>query len=323
MVSRPFRFGVQAFSAASGQEWLETVRRAEWLGYSTLFSCDHYFGPGRVAEQSGHRPIELGPIVAISMAAAATTTLRVGCRVICCDFHHPVVLAKELATLDMLSSGRLEIGLGAGWTAAEYQGLGIDMDRPGVRIARLGEYVDLLRAHFGGEQIDFRGTYINVTGFAGRPLPAGPPPPIMIGGGSPRILRMAGAKADVVSLNYDNSSGKLGPEGFASSGLEPTIRKLEWIREGAGDRFDDIEIEIGLYGIAVMDRTGSGAVEIAERFGIAVDDLADNPHIAVGSVESICDQLVERRERLGISYVTVAQRNMDVFAPVVSRLSGS
>ena len=166
---RPFRFAAQAFEATSGKEWTEIARRTEDLGYSTLFTTDHYFGPGSISESSGHRPVDVAPIAAMTAAAAVTTDLRVGCRVFNVDLHQPVVLAKELATLDMLSDGRLEVGLGAGWVAAEYEGLGVPMDRPGVRIDRLGEVVELMKAHWSGDEVAVDGTYVHAHGFAGLP----------------------------------------------------------------------------------------------------------------------------------------------------------
>ena len=150
---RPFRFAAQAFEAKSGKEWLDIARRTEALGYSTLFTTDHYFGPGSIADSSGHRPVDVAPIAAMTSAASVTTDLRVGCRVFNVDLHHPVVLAKEMATLDLLSDGRVEVGLGAGWVAAEYEGLGVTMDRPGVRISRLGEVVGLMKAHWRGDEM--------------------------------------------------------------------------------------------------------------------------------------------------------------------------
>jgi alkanesulfonate monooxygenase SsuD/methylene tetrahydromethanopterin reductase-like flavin-dependent oxidoreductase (luciferase family) len=168
---RPFRFSVQAFQAESAREWTDTARQAEDLGYATLFTTDHYFGPGAIAEQSGHRPVDVAPIAASMAAAAVTTTLRVGCRVFCVDYHQPVALAKELATLDLLSGGRLEVGLGAGWVAAEYDGMGIPMDRPGVRIERLEQVADLIKAHWRGEDLDIDRSHVHATGFAGRHRP--------------------------------------------------------------------------------------------------------------------------------------------------------
>src|ERR1043165_2493871 len=147
---RPFRFGLQAFEAATADAWFGLARRVEEIGYSTLFTSDHYFGPGAISDATGHRPVELAPLSAIAALAGRTSTLRLGCRVFACDFHHPVVLAKEMATLDLLSSGRLEGGLGAGWVRDEYEGLGVAMASAGERIAKLGEYAELMRAHWAG-----------------------------------------------------------------------------------------------------------------------------------------------------------------------------
>lgn len=320
----PFRFGVQAFDAESGSEWFETVAKAEDLGYSTLFTSDHYFGPGEIAAATGHRPVAMAPLTAIAMAAAKTTSLRVGCRVFACDFHHPVVLAKEMATLDLLSEGRLEVGLGAGWVRDEYDGLGIAMERPGKRIERLGEFVAIAKAHWSGEQIDHQGQHFSVSGFAGLPLPATPGgPPIMIGGGAPKILGMAGRLADIVSLNFNNASGKLGSASILSSGADETAKKIEWVREGAGERFEDLELEIGAYFVAVGAGAESQLKAMAQRFGVSTEAFASHPHALFGSVEEVCELLVSRRERYGVSYINVAERYLDAFAPVVAHLSGT
>jgi len=321
---RPFRFSVQAFQAESRAEWTDTARRAEGLGYSTLFTTDHYFGPGAIAEQSGHRPVDVAPIVASMAAAAVTTTLRVGCRVFCVDYHHPVVLAKELATLDLLSDGRLEVGLGAGWVAAEYEGLGIEMDRPGIRIERLREVAGLLKEHWSGRDLDIHGTHVRASGFAGRPLPAQQPhPPVLIGGGSPKVLRLAGAVADIVSINFDNGAGKLGSASVATSGSEATQQKVEWIREGAGARFDSLELEIGAYFLAVRDDHREAAEAMAQRFGVSPQELLENPHALIGSVAAVCERLQQLRAEFGISYIDVAQRIWAEFEPVVAALAGT
>ncbi|HTN81345.1 MAG TPA: TIGR03621 family F420-dependent LLM class oxidoreductase [Acidimicrobiales bacterium] len=320
---RPFRFGLQAFEGATADDWWATVARTEALGYSTLFTSDHYFGPGRISESTGHRPVDMAPLVSIAMAAAVTSTLRIGCRVFACDYHHPVVLAKETATLDLLSNGRLEVGLGAGWVRDEYDGLGIPMDSAGLRIARLAAFVDLLRAHWSGHQIEIDNDFVHVDGFAGRPLPAQPGgPPIMIGGGAPKVLGLAGRVADIVSLNFDNSSGRLGASSILSSGAEATQQKLQWIRDGAGDRFEDVEIEIGAYFVAVGPSASDQLDAMAARFGVTADEFASHPHALFGTVDQICDTLQTRRERYGISYVTVAQRYLEEFAPVVEALTG-
>ena len=317
--TRPFRFSVQAFEAASGPEWTGLARRAEDLGYSTLFTTDHYFGPGEISDASGHRPVDVAPLTAMTAAAMCTRELRVGCRVFCVDYHHPVVLAKELATLDMLSGGRVEAGLGAGWVTAEYEGLGIAMDRPGVRIERLAETVQLLKAHWAGSPL----TLVRASGFAGRPRPVQQPhPPVFIGGGAPRVLRLAGRLADIVSINFNNAAGKLGAGSVASSTREATAEKIGWIREGAGDRFGDIELEIAAYFIAISEDPAGAVAAMARRFGVPDEVLASHPHALIGSVPEICDRLEERRGELGVSYINVAQRSMEAFAPVVARLAG-
>ena len=322
-VPRPFRFALQAFDAASGQAWADTARQTEDLGYTTLFTTDHHFGAGPIAQASGHRAVDVAPISAMTMAAAVTTTLRVGCRVFCVDYHHPVVLAKELATVDFLTNGRLEAAIGAGWVQAEYEGLGIPMDGPGTRIARLAETVELMRAHWSGEPVDVQGTHVRVSGFSGAPLPVQSPIPLMIGGGAPKVLGLAGRLADIVSFNFNNAAGKLGPNSVASGTPAQTLEKVQWVRDGAGDRFDRIELEIGAYFIAVTDHPAAAAEAIGSRFGVSGDEIIRHPHALIGTVESICDTLIERRESLGISYVTIAQRHITEFAPIVARLTGS
>ena len=323
MATTPFRFGLQAFEAATADDWFALARHVEQLGYSTLFTSDHYFGPGAISEATGHRPVDLAPLSAIAALCGSTSTLRFGCRVFACDFHHPVVLAKEMATLDFLSHGRLEVGLGAGWVRDEYEGLGVPMASAGERIAKLGEYAELLRAHWSGEPLDIDTAHTHASGFAGRPLPAQPGgPPIMIGGGAPKVLGLAGRLADIVSINFDNSSGKLGGASVASSGADQTEQKIEWIRAGAGDRFEQIEIEIGAYFVAVGDSAGDALASMAQRFGVTADEFASHPHALIGSVDQVCETLIDRRRRYGISYVTVAQRHVDEFAPVVAALAG-
>jgi probable F420-dependent oxidoreductase len=321
--TRPFRFSVQAFEAESGEQWTGLARRAEELGYSTVFTTDHYFGPGQISAASGHRPVDVAPLTAMTAAAMATTRLRVGCRVFCVDYHHPVVLAKELATLDVLSGGRLEVGLGAGWVAGEYDGLGIPMDRPGVRIDRLAETVELLKAHWSGKPLDIAGAHVRAGGFAGRPLPVQQPhPPIFIGGGAPRVLRLAGRVADIVSINFNNAAGTLGPASVASSTREATLEKIGWIREGAGDRFGGLELEMAAYFVAISEDPADAVAAMARRFDVAPEVLSEHPHALIGSVPEVCDTLERRRSELGVTYVNVAQRAMEAFAPVVARLAG-
>ena len=320
--TRPFRFSLQAFDAASAADWVATCRRAEELGYDTLFTTDHYFGPGDIVAASGHRPVDVAPISAMTMAAAVTSTIKVGCRVFGVDYHQPVVLAKELATVDFLSGGRLEAAIGAGWVKAEYDGMGITQDRPSVRIERLAETIDVLRAHWGGQPISVDGRHVHVSGFEGRPLPVQPHIPLMIGGGAEKILTLAGQKADIVSFNFNNAAGKLGSGSVATSTEDQTLQKLQWVRDAAGARFPDLELEIGAYFIAVTDDREAAAGAMAGRFGVDTAAILAHPHALIGSVEQICETLEERRERYGFSYFCIAQRHLDEFAPVVARLAG-
>ena len=185
---KPFRFSVQAFTPTSPEDWTNTAKAAEDLGYSCLHLADHYLGPGAAADAASHPPQVVAAIPAMMAAADATSTIKIGSRVMCCDYHEPVVLAKSLATIDWLSGGRLEPGYGAGWITSEYDAMGIPMDRPGVRIDRMIEHLELARQYFAGvDALDVQGEHVKVSGMGA--LPASPQPggpKIMVGGGSPR-----------------------------------------------------------------------------------------------------------------------------------------
>ena len=244
---RPFSFGVQSYKATSPDDWRQQARQAEELGYSTFSLADHVIGPGpswpppTTPCRTSRRPGD-------GRRRRGHHTISIGCRVFCADYHHPVMLAKELATLDWFSGGRLEIGIGAGWLQGEYEAMGVTFDPPGRRIDRLVETIALLRACFADGEVDVAGEHVHAVGFEAVPKPPQrPAPPFMIGGGSKRVLGIAGREADIVSLNFDNCSGKIGPAGVGSSTAELTKQKVEWIRAGAGDRFDDLELEIGGY----------------------------------------------------------------------------
>lgn len=322
-MSRPFRFAVQSFSASSATEWRERARRVEALGYSALHLADHILGPGEVIAAANHPVQELAAVPAMAMAAAATTTLRVGCRVFCVDYRHPAVLAKETATLDLLSEGRIEIGLGAGWLRGEYDALGMTFDSAAVRIERLSEVVRFLKAHFSGDPIRVEGRYVNVSGYSGAPRPVQQPhPPIMIGGGSRRILSLAGREADIVSFNFNNRAGVLGPEGIANSTEEKTREKLEWVREAAGPRFDDLDFEIGAYFTMLGEGADAAADGMAKAFGLTPEQMRRHPHGLFGTVEEICDELERRRELFGTNYITIPDNVFEAFAPVVTKLAG-
>jgi probable F420-dependent oxidoreductase len=322
-VSKPFRFGLQSYAASSPDDWRQQARRAEDLGFSTFSVADHVIGPGPALSAMNHPVQDVAAVPAMAVAAEATSTIRIGSRVFCIDYRQPVMFAKELATLDWFSGGRLEIGLGAGWLAGEYEAMGVRFDPAGVRIDRLEETIALIRAHMGDGELDVTGEHVHAVGFEGVPKPPKGVPPIMIGGGSPRVLGIAGREADIVSLNFDNRSGKIGPAGVGSSTAELTARKIEWIREGAGDRFDHIEIEIGAYFTVVTDDREATLAQMAPMFALEPDQFGEHPHALVGSVDAICDQLRERRAAYGISYVTFGSRVLDAVAPIVERLAGT
>jgi probable F420-dependent oxidoreductase len=317
---RPFRFAVQSFSAASSRQWRERAKRVEGLGYATLHLADHVIGPGPAIAKSNHPIQELAAVPAMMAAADATSTLKVGCRVFCIDYQHPAVLAKQAATIDLLSDGRLELGLGAGWLAAEYEALGIALDPPGRRIERLEETIAALRALFAGGEVAIVGKDVRLGGFAG--APQRPFPPLMIGGGGRRVLSLAAREADIVSLNFDNRSGVLGPAGVRSGSADATATKVGWVKAAAGARFETLELEIGAYFSFVQPGAEKIAAGLGQALGLTQQEMLRHPHGLFGSVEAVCEELERRRAEYGISYVTVGDGALEPFAPVVARLTG-
>ncbi len=320
-MKKPFRFGVQSFNADNASDWTSQVQRAEELGYSAFHLADHILGAGPALQKANHPEQNLAAIPAMAYAAAVTSKIHIGCRVFCIDYHLPIVLIKSAMTIDKLSNGRLEFGLGAGWITEEYTALGITKDEPKVRIDRLADVIEGIKAYCREGVADISNTTLNWSDFAGTPKPISKPP-IMVGGGSPRILRLAGKEADIVSLNFNNRSGMIGPDGVGLSTEAETQKKVGWIKEGAGDRFDDLEIEIGAYFTFVMDDPSPVLGQFAGMFGMSEDDMRKHPHALFGSVDTICEELERRRELHNISYITVGKDNMESFAPVVERLNG-
>jgi len=321
---RPFRFAVQSFDARSADDWREGARKAEAQGYSALHLADHIIGPGPALEATHHPLQSLAAVPAMAVAAEATSSLRIGCRVFCIDYRPAAVLAKEAATLDFFSGGRLEIGLGAGWLRGEYEAIGIPFDPIGIRIDRLTETVQFLKAHMAEGQLDISGEHVTARGYEGAPRPVQQPhPPIMIGGGSKRVLSLAAREADIVSLNFNNRAGVLGAEGVKSGTADATEKKIGWIREAAGARFEALELEIGAYFTFVGPGTGKIAEGMGGSMGLSGDEMRAHPHGLFGEVSEICEELERRRERYGISYVTVGADARDAFAPVVAKLAGS
>ncbi len=320
MRKKPFRFSWQAYDADTPEDWRRKVTSAEAQGFSAFHLADHYLGPGPATW--GHPPQDLAAIPAMAMAAEATTTLKVGCRVFCTGYRPAAVLVKEAMTIDFLSNGRLELGLGAGWIEGEYEAMGVPYDPIGRRIDRLEETIRVAKAHRAGGVMNVEGEQVRAVGFEGMPRPRGKVP-IMIGGGSPRVLRLAGREADIASINFNNRAGKMDSSNIAAySTADGTMDKINWIREGAGDRFDDIEIEIGIYYGAVTDDRKGTAELMARQLDMDAETFLKFPHALVGSVDAICEELERRRELYGFSYVSILDRCVDGFAPVVAKLTG-
>ena len=310
MAVRPFRFGVTAPTPTAGTDWIARARRVEQLGYSILVVPDHFRD-------------HLAPVPALTAAALATTRLRVGSLVFSNDFRHPAVLARDAATIDVLSGGRFELGLGAGWLREEYDQTGIPFDAPGTRIERLEEAVPIIKGLLAGERVTFAGRHYTIADLEGRPTPVQRPhPPIAIGGGGRRTLTLAAREATIVGLvpraRRDGSGLDLADLSDAA-----TRQKLEWVRAAAGDGFDSLEINALIQAVAVTDQRTAAADQLAARFKASRDVVLETPYVLVGSVEEICATLCERRERWGISYLTVFERDMEAFAPVVARLAGA
>jgi len=317
---QPFRFAVQATHATSAKEWRDLARSVQDLGYATLFLADHYLGPGPAQREARWPPQHLAPIAAMAMAAASTDTLRVGCRVFCVDYHVPAVLAKEAATLDLLSDGRLEFGLGAGWSQAEYRALGLPFAEAPHRIDKLREVVALVKAHWSGEPLDVRGEHATAAGYAGLPLPAQRPrPPIMIGGSRKRVLSLAAREADIVSIS--NVPFEPVNEAGRTPAQEAAYR-FGIVRESAGDRFGSLEIESSPFFAKVTADPGASAGRVARALGVSPDGILGHPNVLIGSADLIVDRLVEQRERFGVSYITVQQEAAAGFAAIAGRLAG-
>jgi len=296
MTGHPFRFGVVAALARTGEEWADRARRIESLGYSSLVMPD------------GLR-YTLAPLPALAFAAAATGALRVGTYVIANDFRNPLLLAKEAATLDVLSGGRFELGLGAGRPAAaeDNRMMGLGFDSGGVRVSRLTESLALLKALLAGEPATASGPHYAVAGAEISPRPAHRPP-ILVAGNGRRLLSLAAREADIVALAVAPTA----PEAAVAE-------KVGWLREAAGPRFDQLELNLNL--MAVGDQVPR---YISAQMGLTAAGLAASGSVAalMGTTDEMCATLLRRRESLGISYLMVGDELMEVFAPVVERLAG-
>ena len=308
---RAFRFGVNMRTSASAAEWADRARKLEDQSYSTLCLPDHL------------APM-LAPLPALAIAAAATRRLRVGTMVLNNDFRHPTVLAREAATLDLLSDGRLELGLGAGHMKSEYDEAGLTFDRGAVRVARLAEAVVIVKRLFDGEPVTFHGQHYRLTGHWVHPRPVQRPrPPIFIGGNGPRLLALAAAEADIVGFTgITFARGGAAPDfsGFRAADVDA---RVGLVRETAGARFDRLELNALLQRVIVTDDRRAAAQELCQRWtALSMEDILGSPFVLLGSVDEIVADLEARRARWGLSYYVVQEPYADALNPVVARLAG-
>jgi probable F420-dependent oxidoreductase len=307
----PFRFGVEIFDAASRLEFIDKSKQIEDLGYSVLLVSDHFFS--------------FGPFAALASAAEATSSLRVGSLVLGNDFYHPAVLAREAATLDLFTGGRLELGLGTGYYSPDYAQTGIPLASPGVRVSRLEESVQIIKNLLSGETVTFSGQHYSVQDLSVPKPFQNPHPPLLLGGGSKRILSLAARQADIISFNIRTT-----PEGGfdpASVTPEATQQKLEWVLQAARERTKELEFNILCPKAAVTNN----AIHQAEAFinqwkewGVeyTIEGVMASPHVLLGSAEQIAEKLERNREEYGFSYISIFEEDFVNFAPVVKLLSG-
>jgi len=312
---RPFRFYADARAPATARELGETARRAESIGYAGLAIADHLIP-------------QLSPVPAMAVIAAATTRLRVSAFVFNNDLRHPAVLAQDLASLDVLSEGRLDVAMGAGWNEPEYRAIGLPFEPVGVRVSRLAEAVAVLKGCFGVGPFSFTGRHYSITDYDAHPKPVQVPhPPLFVGGGGRRILALAGREADVVGLAPRVLPGRRpDPRSLTWAATE---EKIGWVREAAGDRFEHLELNVypSAWPVTVTDDLRGEARRVIdslrERSGIELteQEAIDSPHIFIGSIERFVEKFGELRERLGVSSVMVGE--LGDLDPVVERLAGA
>ncbi|GBL20152.1 uncharacterized protein y4vJ [Acidimicrobiaceae bacterium] len=309
-IIRPFRFGIQASKADSRKEWVDLAKTAEDLGFSSLTMPDHFTD-------------QLAPVPALMSAADATTKLRIGALVWDNDYKHPVVLAKELATMDLLSDGRLEIGIGAGWMATDYEQSGIVYDRPGVRIDRFLEGLEIIKQAMTGEKFSFTGQHYKITDYVSAPMPVQRPcPPILIGGGGPRVLKLAAQLADIVGINPSMKDGVVNAETISHMSAEAVSEKIDLVTRAAGDRMSKIEMNIRTFLVNIRDNADEAINGTANMFKVEPKMVADSPFALMGPPAKIAEDLLARRERWGLSYIIVGGEDVNSFAPVIKILAG-
>jgi probable F420-dependent oxidoreductase len=304
----PFRFGVYSAVAPTMSAWRDQARTAEGFGYSTLYVSDHL-------------DAQFGPLVATTVAAEATSTLHVGPFVLNNDFRHPVVLAKEIATLGLAAEGRVEVGLGAGSLRSDYDQSGIEFDELALRVDRLAESLAVMKRLWTEGEATSTGTYYTVRGAHCDPRPASPPR-IMVGGGSKRLLTLAAREADTVGINTSLSVGDDSAGTTVQATLDRYDRCLTWVREAAPDRFGSLELQIVAFATRIV-ASRRAAARTATMLGLPGEDALELPIVLMGSVDELCEQLLKRRERWGFTNIVVPAEAMESFAPVVAQLAGT
>ncbi len=280
------------------------------MGFEALYLPDHF-------------DTQLAPFAALMSAADATTRLRVGTLVLDNDYRHPVVTAKEAATLDVLSEGRLDLGLGAGWMVDDYEQSGIRFDSAATRIGRLEEAVRIIKGLFTGEPFSFTGKHYSVKGIEGFPAPVQKPhPPILLGGGGRKMLSFAAREADIVHINYDLREGRINPTLVKTGMADRTLEKVGWVEQAAADRMDRIELAMTVFLASVTEDREGFAASVAAGIEADPHDVLQMPHFLIGTIDEIVEQLEQRRERYGFSNVVLPGATAEQLHPVVERLAG-
>jgi probable F420-dependent oxidoreductase len=289
---------------------MDKARKVEALGYDTLTVPDHFAD-------------FLAPVPALISAADATSRLRVGTNVFNNDFRHPVLLAREAATIDLLTDGRLQLGLGAGNSPTEYDQAGMNFDSGGIRVERLTEAVTIIKGLLKGENVTFIGKHYRVASHTINPIPLQQPhPPVLIGGNGRHLLTLAAQQADIVGLS-GITFGRDGPDisAWKRSGVDERIRL---VRSAAGkDRYQKLEINALVQRVVVTDDRRLVAEDLASRWKqVTADEILLTPFVLVGTVDQLIENLVGYRERWDISSYVIFESDIEAFAPVVARLAG-
>jgi probable F420-dependent oxidoreductase len=304
----PFRFGVQQSSASSAEEWTSVARRAESLGYSILVMPDHLNN-------------QLSPLAALAAVAGATTRIHLGAFVVANDYRHPLVLAREAATLDFLSNGRFELGMGAGWMVSDYRALGMPYDPPARRVDRLEESVVVVKRLLTGETLTFDGLHYHLDRATAGVAPVQRPRlPLAIGAGGPRMLRLAAREADIVGLLPGFS--ERGWPNMTQASETATAAKVAIVREAAGDRFEQLELNVWVHSAGIAGRGNSLIGSAVAAAGGAATAVYSSPYVIWGTLGAVRERLLRRRDALGISYYTIPARSMESMAPLVDALAG-